>query len=124
MIPPITPSNDAFALERYDRFDHGIFDVDRLGIPFPEEPPIAYPDAEYWGRLSQRTRSLLAQDMVRQTATADNQVNAKLDKRSDFNYHDATLDEIVDDLRTRLKFPSRYALRQSSRAARPSTRND
>ncbi len=64
------------------------------GVRFVHEPPIAYPDAAFWSRL----RNPVPQHN-------DQPLRKQLEQKSNFNYQDATVHDIVLDISRRLNVP-------------------
>ena len=46
----------ALRTERQRKMVDTLFQVEKAFVPFPDEPPIVYPDAEVWRQLTERRK--------------------------------------------------------------------
>ncbi len=78
------------------------YQVELAGIPFPDEPPIVYPDAEFWEDLTARREKYKAVDLAGQGGAEQAISKALSDPLSPLGleFQAAPLSEVVDFLRT------------------------
>ncbi|MDX1964803.1 MAG: VWA domain-containing protein [Pirellulales bacterium] len=79
-----------------------LISVDKSAIPFPDDPPIVYPDADFWRDITARRAKYRAVDLS-ETGSAEEKINKALDDSTDFDFQQFTLEEIKDYIRDRHK---------------------
>lgn len=94
-----------FGQEMRDLRDQGFLDamagVERSAIPFSDETPIVYPDAETWIDLTQRRKEYAAVDLAGKSESEE-AINRALSSpltSGGLDFEDTALEEIVDYLR-------------------------
>ena len=94
-----------FGQEMRDLRDQGFLDamagVERSAIPFSDETPIVYPDAETWIDLTQRRKEYAAVDLAGKSESEE-AINRALSSpltSGGLDFQDTALEEIIDFLR-------------------------
>ncbi len=89
---------------RHQGFANALYEVERAAIPFPDEPPIFYPDAEFWERISKDREKYKAMDLLGDD-TKERRIYDSLREEVLLEFNDAPLSEVVDYLKTSLEIP-------------------
>ena len=83
---------------RADRFLGVLEQVELSHVPFPDEPPIRYPDAAIWRRLTEERKKWASVDLHNYSKVEERIVRA-LDDETEFEFVDLPLRDIVDYLK-------------------------
>ena len=83
---------------RHKMFAETLYQVDLAHIPFPDEPPVVYPDPEVWEDLTLRRKKYASIDLLNQGGVKERQILAALDESTILEFDDSTLDEVVEFL--------------------------
>ncbi len=73
--------------------------IERSSIPTSDDPPISYPDADFWRDITARREQYKSVDL-RETGSAEALINKKLDEEISFNLNQNKLEDIVEQIRT------------------------
>ena len=71
---------------------------EKSGIPFPDDPPIVYPDPEVWQRLTESRRKYAAVDLADQ-GQAERRIRSALDQPTEVEFVETPLSDVVDFLK-------------------------
>ena len=83
---------------RADRFLGVLEQVEFSHVPFPDEPPIRYPDAAVWRRLTEERKKWASVDLHNYSKVEERIVRA-LDDETEFEFVDLPLTDVVDYLK-------------------------
>jgi len=72
--------------------------VDKSHIPFPDEPPIEYPDVEWWQEMSARRKKWAVVDLS-SPSEAEQKIIEKLDEPITLEFMDTPLSDVIDFIR-------------------------
>lgn len=91
-------SNVALKELRYQRFVDTMFEVEKSSVPFPDEPPIVYPDAEFWEEIYYRKDKYGSVDLA-STGSAEQKIFQQLEAETKIQFIDTPLEEVVGYLK-------------------------
>jgi len=83
---------------RADRFLSVLEQVEFSHVPFPDEPPIRYPDAAVWRRLTEERKKWASVDLHNYSKVEERIIRA-LDDETEFEFVDLPLRDVVDYLK-------------------------
>ncbi len=89
---------------RHRGFADALYEVERAAIPFPDEPSIVYPDAEFWERISTDRQKYKSMDLL-SGETKERKIYDALKGEILMEFTDAPLSEVVDYLKTARNIP-------------------
>ncbi|HEV3299687.1 MAG TPA: hypothetical protein VG055_08590 [Planctomycetaceae bacterium] len=94
--------NKAYRLRnlRADRFLEALYLVELAHVPFPDEPPIQWPNAQVWRALTER-RKKWAQVDLRSESKPEQRISEALDQPVDFNIEPQSLKDALDFIAAR-----------------------
>ncbi len=81
-----------------------LYEVERASIPVADEPPIKYPDSEFWERISTDRKKYKAMDLLG-GGTPERKIYDALDRETMLEFNEAPLSEVVDYLKTANNIP-------------------
>jgi hypothetical protein len=98
--------NKAYRLRnlRADRFLEALYLVELAHVPFPDEPPIQWPNAQVWRALTER-RKKWAQVDLRSESKPEQRISEALDQPVDFTIEPQSLKEALEFIATRYQIP-------------------
>jgi hypothetical protein len=98
--------NKAYRLRnlRADRFLEALYLVELAHVPFPDEPPIEWPNAQVWRALTER-RKKWAQTDMRQESPIERRISEALDQTVEFNIDPEPLKDAIDFIAQRYQIP-------------------
>ncbi|WP_168565789.1 VWA domain-containing protein [Crateriforma spongiae] len=67
-------------------------------IPFTGEPPVLYPDAETWKRMSRRRLDRYSSVELVSDSDAERRIEQKLDEQSSFDFIETPLDQVREEI--------------------------
>ena len=102
--PPADRCLRKFRQLRHRGFVNALYEVERSAIPFPDEPPIGYPDAEFWERISTDRQKYKSIDLLGGD-TKERRIYDALDKEMLLEFTDAPLSEVIDYIKTAADIP-------------------
>lgn len=73
--------------------------IERSSIPTSDDPPISYPEADFWRDITARREKYKSVDL-RETGSAEALINKRLDEEISFNLNQNKLEDIVEQIRT------------------------
>jgi uncharacterized membrane protein YgcG len=98
--------NKAYRLRnlRADRLLEALYLVELAHVPFPDEPPIQWPNAQVWRALTER-RKKWAQVDLRSESKPEQRISEALDQQVDFEIQPQGLKEALDFIAARYQIP-------------------
>ncbi len=98
--------NRAYRLRnlRADRLMEALYLVELSHVPFPDEPPIQWPNAQVWRALTER-RKKWAQVDLRAESKSEQRISEALDQPVDFSIEPQGLKEALEFIATRYGIP-------------------
>jgi hypothetical protein len=97
---------DTFAVldMRRKGFVDACFQIELSHVPTADEPPILYPDPEVWQLLTERRKKYKAVDLT-QHGPNESKILAALDEKTELDFADQPLEEVIDYLQQRHEIP-------------------
>jgi hypothetical protein len=94
--------NKAYRLRslRADRLLEALYLVELAHVPFPDEPPIQWPNAQVWRALTER-RKKWSQVDLRSESKPEQRISEALDQQVDFNIEPQSLKDALDFIAAR-----------------------
>jgi hypothetical protein len=89
---------------RNDRLLEALYLVELAHVPFPDEPPIQWPNAQVWRALTER-RKKWAQVDLRSESKSEQRISEALDQPVDFNIEPQSLKDAIDFIAARYGIP-------------------
>ncbi|MFN3152005.1 hypothetical protein [Bremerella sp.] len=83
---------------RYQRMVDTLFEVEKSHVPFPDEPPIVYPDAEFWEEIYYRKEKYGSVDLA-STGSTEQKIFQQLEAETKIQFIDTPLEEVVGYLK-------------------------
>ena len=83
---------------RHRKFVDALFQVEKAHVPFPDEPPIVYPDPEVWEDLTIRRKTYASVDLATR-GTAEQRIFEELDKETHLEFNETPLADVVGYLK-------------------------
>jgi len=83
---------------RHRNFVDAMYQVEKSAIPFPDEPPIVYPDAQVWEDLSMRRKKFATIDLAGQSQSEQRIAQALDREMKPWDYLDQPLKDVIDDI--------------------------
>jgi hypothetical protein len=98
--------NKAYRLRnlRADRLLESLYLVELAHVPFPDEPPIQWPNAQVWRALTER-RKKWAQVDLRSESKPEQRISEALDQQVDFEIQPQGLKEALEFIAARYQIP-------------------
>jgi hypothetical protein len=98
--------NKAYRLRhlRADRLLEALYLVELAHVPFPDEPPIEWPNAQVWRALTER-RKKWAQTDLRVESPTERRISEALDQTVDFTIDPEPLKDAIDFIAQRYSIP-------------------
>jgi uncharacterized membrane protein YgcG len=90
---------------RWRGFVNTLNQVEYSSIPTPDEPPIVYPSAEVWERLTRDRQQYKSVDLGGKPGSPESRIQAALDKVEKFQYPQISLADVASDIATRFQIP-------------------
>ncbi|RCS54678.1 hypothetical protein DTL42_05995 [Bremerella cremea] len=85
--------------QRYNRYIATMMQAEISSVPFPDEPPIVYPDADFWEEIYYRKEKYGSVDLA-STGTAEQKIFQQLDAETKIQFIDTPLEDVVNYLKT------------------------
>jgi len=89
--------NEALRELRHKKFVDALYQAEAAHIPFPDEPPILYPDAEVWEELSLRRKKYASIDLARQGG-AEQRIFQALEDDTQLEFIETSMRDVVEYL--------------------------
>jgi len=83
---------------RHKNWVAALYEVERSHVPFPDEPPITYPDPEVWRELTLRRKKYAAIDLARKGSKAEAKIYDALDDTTQMEFIEMPLEEVAEYL--------------------------
>ena len=92
---------DAMVLRvaRQKRAIDTLYQLERGHVPFPDEPPIVYPEAEVWQQLTNRRRERYSWMDLATQGSAEQRIAAELKAPTDLQFIETPLTDVVETLK-------------------------
>lgn len=84
-------------LLRSDKFLETLYMVEKAHVPFPDEPPLLYPDPEVWQQLTQRRKKWASVDLAKYSPPEE-KLRESLSQPTDVNFQQLPLRECIEYL--------------------------
>jgi hypothetical protein len=84
---------------RYKGFDTAMALVERSHIPFPDDPPIVYPPAADWQRLTAERREKYRGSDLASRGPAEKKIDEALHSPTQMEFSDTPLNDVIDFLK-------------------------
>ena len=79
---------------RHRKFVDALFQVEKAHVPFPDEPPILYPDPEVWEELTLRRKKYASVDLA-ERGSAEQAIYDALEDDTHFEFIETPLSDVV-----------------------------
>ena len=76
-----------------------LYQVERSHIPFPDEPPIVYPDAEWWQQMTARRKEKYSSMDLAKKGTAEKKIDDALKSPTQLEFVETPLTDVIDYLK-------------------------
>ncbi|MGQ9574389.1 MAG: hypothetical protein ACUVUC_03660, partial [Thermoguttaceae bacterium] len=87
-------------VDRWKKVVEALAMAEKSHVPFPDEPPIVYPDAEVWRQLSERRiREYRSMDLSRRNPVEQKILDALRSPVEGFEFENTPLTDVIDHLR-------------------------
>ena len=96
--------NRKFRELRHRGFVNALYEVERAAIPFADEPPIVYPDPEFWERISIAREKYKSMDLLG-SGTPEKRIYDALDQETILEFNESPLSEVVDFIKNAREIP-------------------
>jgi hypothetical protein len=93
-------SMQAVRRERWARYFDTLYQIELSSVPFPDDPPIVYPDAAEWESLTQRRKKWATVDL-KQSGPAEVRIRAALEEPTLFEFFETPLEEALNSIKER-----------------------
>ena len=80
-----------------------LFQVEKSQIPFPDDQPIVYPDAEWWQQMTVRRKDKYSSMDLAKKGSAEKRIDDALKSPTEVVFVEAPLQEVIDYLKDRHK---------------------
>jgi hypothetical protein len=80
--------------QRNRGFTDTLYQAERSGVPFPDEPPIVYPEAQFWQDLTRRREKYASIDLARRGG-AEEQIFKALQDPTQLEFFDTPLGDVI-----------------------------
>ena len=76
-----------------------LYQVEKSFIPFPDDPPIVYPDAEIWQQLTARRKDKYSSMDLSKSGTAEQKIQKALKSPTEMVFVDTPLEQVISFLK-------------------------
>jgi len=83
---------------RARNFARSLLEVEKSAVPFPDDPPVMYPEAQVWADLTLRRKKYASIDLARQ-GSAEQKIFAALDDDTRIEFIETPLNQVIDFLK-------------------------
>ena len=90
--------------QRHKRFVDALYQTEMSHIPFPDEPPILYPEPEVWRELTIRRKKYASVDLAR-SGDAEQRIYAALEADTSLDFIETPFTEVIDYLERTHEIP-------------------
>jgi hypothetical protein len=93
---------------RWTNFFDALYQVEQSSVPFPDDPPIIYPDAEFWRELTARRKERYGSADLKASGEAEKRIDDALRRQLNadgLEYVDEPLEGVVTDLEEQYGIP-------------------
>ena len=73
-----------------------LYQVEKSHIPFPDEPPIVYPDAEVWQQLTARRKEKYSSMDLAKKGTAEKKIDEALKSPTELEFVETPLQDVIE----------------------------
>lgn len=81
-----------------------LLSTERASVPFPDEPPLVYPDPEIWARLTERRKQYAAVDLADQ-GPAEKRIRSALNNPARMEFIETPLNDVIEFLKDEHEIP-------------------
>lgn len=74
--------------------------IDVAAVPFPGDPPMVYPPADYWRQLTDRRKKYKSVDLSN-TSLVEQRILSSLDERTELDFAETPLKDVMDYIKER-----------------------
>ena len=107
-------------LERQKGVVDTLYQVEKSHIPFPDDQPIVYPDAEWWQQMTVRRKDKYSSMDLAKKGSAEKRIDDALKSPTEVVFVEAPLQEVIDYLKDHHKIEIRSTPRPCrTRASEP-----
>jgi hypothetical protein len=79
-------------------FVDAMYQVEVSADPFPDEPPIVYPDPAVWEQLTLRRKKYASVDLAGKSGSSETRILQALDHETTFDYLDQPFKDVIEDI--------------------------
>ena len=90
--------------QRWRNTAAALLSTERSSVPFPDEPPLIYPDPEVWARLTERRKQYAAVDLADQ-GPAEKRIRSALDQPARMEFIETPLNDVIEFLKDQHEVP-------------------
>lgn len=83
---------------KHRNFVDAMYQVEKSADPFPDEPPILYPDSSVWEQMTLRRKKYAAVDLAGKSGSSETRILQALDHETTFDYLDQPLKDVIDSI--------------------------
>ena len=76
-----------------------LMQVEKSHVPFPDDPPIVYPDAELWQQLTARRKERYSSVDLAKQGTSEKNIQDALKQPTQMEFTDQPLNDVIDYLK-------------------------
>ena len=83
---------------RARNFARSLMEVEKAAVPFPDDPPVGYPEAQVWADLTLRRKKYASIDLARQ-GSAEQKIFSALEDDTRLEFIETPLNSVIDFLK-------------------------
>jgi len=76
-----------------------LYQVEKSHVPFPDDPPIVYPDAEVWQQLTARRKERYSSMDLAKQGSAEKKIHDALKSPTQLEFVETPLSDVIDYLK-------------------------
>jgi hypothetical protein len=88
-----------FRRDRMKGFLDALYQVEKSGIPFPDDPPIVYPDDEWWRQMTQRRKERYSSMDLSKQGSSEKKIYDALKSPTQLEFTETPLSDVLDWLK-------------------------
>ena len=88
-----------YAIRDKRRYVDTLYQVEKSFIPFPDDPPIVYPDAEIWQQLTARRKDKYSSMDLAKRGPAEKKIQDALKSPTEMSFVETPLSQVIDYLK-------------------------
>lgn len=86
-------------------FVDAMYQIEKSADPFPDEPPVIYPDASVWEQLTLRRKKYASVDLAGKSGSSEQRILSALEKETKFDYLNQPFKDVIEDIAFNNKIP-------------------